>query len=104
MLRQCEKQAEKLVSATIDEDYFKELDIFDNYFEQLKQTIENSPSQSVQEDLENLRQNILLFTERLNIHKGLTLEKAKNAGKTGVIKNYGISTGHSGALKIDKRS
>ena len=39
MLKQCEVQAEKLCSIDIDEKYLNEIDIFNNYFSQLKQII-----------------------------------------------------------------
>lgn len=104
MLKQCEKQAKKLAETQISPIFFNELDIFDNYFDQLKQIIENKTCNFHEDDLTNLRKYIDIFKEKLETEKCKTLQEAKNAGKNEKIRNYGLSSAHEGALKFDKRS
>lgn len=104
MLSQCEKQAKKLASAEISDEFFAELDTFDSYFDQLKQIIENNSISPDEKDMANLKKYIEIFTVSLEKHKDIVLQQAKNAGKTETVRNYGISSAHEGALKFDKRS
>lgn len=104
MLKQCEKQAKKLAETPISPFFFDELDIFNNYFDQLKQIIENKTTSVNEESLINLKKYIHQFINKLETEKDKTLEEARNAGKNEKIRNYGLSSSHEGALRFDKRT
>lgn len=104
MLSQCEKQAKKLASTDISDAFFTDLDVFDSYFDQLKQIIQNDNKTPDEKDMVNLQKYIEIFTEKLTKHKEAALQQARNAGKTETIRHYATSSAHEGALKFDKRS
>ncbi len=54
MLHQCEKQAEKLCSINIDDNYVVEIDIFSSYFSQLQQVIDNENPINAEDKVSNL--------------------------------------------------
>ncbi len=65
MLNQCEKQAEKLCSIEINEDYIREIDIFNSYFTQLQQIINNDSPVNVESKVNSLRITLNTVIERI---------------------------------------
>ena len=69
ILKQCEVQAEKLCSIEIDEKYLNEIDIFNNYFSQLKQVIESEKENQAKDKVKKLADLLQTFIKRIRPKK-----------------------------------
>ncbi len=69
ILSQCEKQASKLCCMDINDKYINEVDIFNNYFSQLKQVIESEKITCTKDKVDNLLNLLTIFISRLEQEK-----------------------------------
>ncbi len=94
MLNQCEKQAEKLCSINIDDDYINEIDIFNNYFIQLQQIIESDTSLHDKNKVANLLELLNNIIKRVQENQNVSaayidnLKKNKNMVGYGAVKQF----------------
>lgn len=102
MLQQCEKQAEKLCVIDIDEKYCDEVDIFNNYFEQLKQIIESNSIDDINKKVENLLSLLNTFMARMESEKKILAAKTENINKNRNMLSYGTSKCQT-SFRINRR-
>lgn len=103
LLRQCELQAEKLCAINIDEKYINEIDIFNNYFSQLKQIIENENNNNQTKDkVKNLADLLQTFIKRIEEEQTATKEKINNLNKNRNMVGYG-AVKYQFAHRINRR-
>lgn len=102
MLQQCEKQAEKLCAIDIDEKYCDEVDIFTNYFEQLKQIIEKDQIENVSNRVEKLLSLLNTFMARMESEKNVIAAKVENINKNKSMLRYGASK-YTTSFRINRR-
>lgn len=102
ILRQCELQAEKLCSIDIDEEYINEIDIFNNYFSQLKQIIENDNNNQTKEKVKNLADLLHTFIKRIETEQAATKDKINNLNKNRNMVGYG-AVKYQFAHRINRR-
>ncbi len=102
MLKQCEKQAEKIIISSNIDEIIGYSYIFNNYFEQLKQIIDNSKKIDTSQ-LNNLQSLIVKMEEKLNLHKNDVTKAIHNLGKMKVTNAYGKPRKNP-ARKFDSRT
>lgn len=102
ILDQCEKQADKLLKIKVDDAFMAELDVFDSYFSQLQQIMDEKKAKENSERLKNLRLLIERFKKKVENAMEATMKEIKNAGIKKRSIGYGTQKA-SEAIKFDKR-
>ena len=102
MLHQCEKQAKRLCTIDIDDNYCNEVDIFDNYFSQLKQIIEKEGRNNFQNRVNNLLELMNKFISRMETSKNRIEQEACTIQKNKNMKHYGQDK-HISSFRINGR-
>lgn len=102
LLHQCEKQAEKLCSIEIDDSYLFEIDVFNNYFSQLKQIIDANEERNVKEKIANLLGLINSMVERIQANQQETSVRINDLLKNKNMVGYG-AVKHQFAHRINRR-
>lgn len=102
LLQQCEKQAEKLCSIEIDDEYISEIDVFNNYFGQLKQIIDAGEKQQMKEKVNHLLNLMNSIIERIQQNQQDTSSRINNLLKNKNMVGYG-AVKHQFAHRINRR-
>lgn len=102
LLHQCEKQAKKLCSMEIDETYVDEIDIFNNYFSQLKQIIDANEQQQMKVKVNNLLTLLNILIDRIKQNQLDTSNRINNLMKNKNMVSYG-AVKHQFAHRINRR-
>lgn len=102
LLQQCEKQAEKLCSIEIDDEYISEIDVFNNYFGQLKQIIDAGERQQMKEKVNHLLSLMNSIIERIQQNQQDTSSRINNLLKNKNMVGYG-AVKHQFAHRINRR-
>lgn len=102
LLQQCEKQAEKLCSIEIDDEYISEIDVFNNYFGQLKQIIDAGEKQQMKEKVNHLLSLMNSIIERIQQNQQDTSSRINNLLKNKNMVGYG-AVKHQFAHRINRR-
>ena len=102
ILKQCEVQAEKLCSIEIDEKYLNEIDIFNNYFSQLKQVIESEKENQAKDKVKKLADLLQTFIKRIEEEQAATKNKIDNINKNKNMVGYG-AVKYQFAHRINRR-
>lgn len=102
ILQQCETQAEKLCFIKIDDTYTNEIDIFNNYFSQLKQIIEHDKSSHTEKKIRRLSELLKTFIKRIENEQAATKEKINNLNKNRSMVGYG-AVKYQFAHRINRR-
>lgn len=102
ILKQCEVQAEKLCSIEIDEKYLNEIDIFNNYFSQLKQVIESEKENQAKDKVKKLADLLQTFIKRIEEEQAATKNKIDNINKNRNMVGYG-AVKYQFAHRINRR-
>lgn len=102
LLQQCEKQAEKLCSIEIDDEYISEIDVFNNYFGQLKQIIDAGEKQQMKEKVNHLLSLMNSIIERIQHNQQDTSSRINNLLKNKNMVGYG-AVKHQFAHRINRR-
>lgn len=102
ILKQCEVQAEKLCSIDIDEKYINEIDIFNNYFSQLKQVIECEKNTQARDKVKKLADLLQTFIKRIEEEQAATKNKIDNINKNKNMVGYG-AVKYQFAHRINRR-
>ncbi|HIZ89609.1 MAG: hypothetical protein MSA07_08235 [Mucispirillum sp.] len=102
MLKQCEVQAEKLCSIDIDEKYLNEIDIFNNYFSQLKQIIESEKENHAKEKVKKLADLLQTFIKRIEEEQAATKNKINTLNRNKNMVGYG-AVKYQFAHRINRR-
>lgn len=102
IIEQCIQQVEKLLKIKIDDKFMSEIDIFDNYFNQLKQVLNEDNIKEYKSDVDSLN----LLMERFKIKLETAMNNIKNEIRNTESKKRSIGYGYhqiNEALKFDKR-
>lgn len=102
IINQCENQIKKLLKLKFDDNFMSEIDVFDNYFNQLKQVINNENIHYYKTDIDNLNRLMEQFKIKLETRMNNIMTEIKNTE----IKKRSIGYGYqqiNEALKFDKR-
>ena len=102
ILQQCETQAEKLCFIEIDDKYTNEIDIFNNYFTQLKQIIEQDKLCNADKKVGKLSELLKTFIKRIQDEQTATKEKINTLNKNRNMVGYG-AVKHQFAHRINRR-
>ena len=102
ILQQCETQAEKLCFIEMDDKYTDEIDIFNNYFVQLKQIIEHDKSCEPEKKVGRLSELLQTFIKRIQDEHAATQEKINNLNKNRSMVGYG-AVKYQFAHRINRR-
>lgn len=102
LLQQCEKQAEKLCSIEIDDGYIYEMDVFNNYFCQLKQIIDAGEQQQMKAKVCRLLCLVNDLIERIQQSQQDTSARINNIIKNKNMVGYG-AVKHQFAHRINRR-
>lgn len=102
MLQQCEKQAEKLCNIEINEEYMNEIDIFNNYFSQLKQIIEHNNNENTRNSVKKLLCLLQTFIKRIESEQDAIKSKINTLNKNKNMVGYG-AVKHQFAHRINRR-
>ena len=102
MLQQCETQAEKLCFIKIDDNYTNEIDIFNNYFSQLKQIIEHDKSCQAEKKVSKLTKLLKDFIKRIENEQAEKKKKINNLNKNRSMVCYG-AVKYQFAHRINRR-
>lgn len=102
ILQQCENQAEKLCFIEIDDKYTNEIDIFNNYFTQLKQIIEQDKLCNADKKVGKLSELLKTFIKRIQDEQTATKEKINNLNKNRNMVGYG-AVKYQFAHRINRR-
>ena len=102
ILKQCEVQAEKLCSINIDEKYLNEIDIFNNYFSQLKQIIESEKENQAKEKVKKLTDLLQTFIKRIEEEQAATKNKINTLNRNKNMVGYG-AVKYQFAHRINRR-
>lgn len=102
ILKQCEVQAEKLCSINIDEKYLNEIDIFNNYFSQLKQIIESEKENQAKEKVKKLADLLQTFIKRIEEEQAATKNKINTLNRNKNMVGYG-AVKYQFAHRINRR-
>lgn len=102
LLQQCEKQAERLCSIEIDDEYISEIDVFNNYFGQLKQIIDAGERQQMKEKVNHLLSLMNSIIERIQQNQQDTSSRINNLLKNKNMVGYG-AVKHQFAHRINRR-
>ena len=102
ILKQCEVQAEKLCYIDIDEKYLNEIDIFNNYFSQLKQVIESEKENQAKDKVKKLADLLQTFIKRIEAEQAATKNKIDNINKNKNMVGYG-AVKYQFAHRINRR-
>ena len=102
ILKQCEVQAEKLCSINIDEKYLNEIDIFNNYFSQLKQIIESEKENQAKEKVKKLADLLQIFIKRIEEEQAATKNKINTLNRNKNMVGYG-AVKYQFAHRINRR-
>ncbi len=102
ILKQCEVQAEKLCSINIDEKYLNEIDIFNNYFSQLKQIIESEKENQEKEKVKKLADLLQTFIKRIEEEQAATKNKINTLNRNKNMVGYG-AVKYQFAHRINRR-
>lgn len=102
ILRQCEMQAEKLCSINIDEKYLNEIDVFNNYFSQLKQIIEYEKNNQAKDKVKKLADLLQTFIKRIEDEQAATKTKIDNINRNRNMVGYG-AVKYQFAHRINRR-
>ena len=102
ILRQCEVQAEKLCSIDIDEKYINEIDVFNNYFSQLKQIIEYEQSNQAKDKVKKLADLLQTFIKRIEEEQAATKNKINTLKRNRNMVGYG-AVKYQFAHRINRR-
>ena len=102
ILDQCRKQAEKLIQIKVDDTFMKELDVFDTYFNQLKQVLNEQNAQEYKDHINKLQPLMERFKTKLENAKEATMKEIKNTETKKRSIGYGTQIA-SEAIKFDKR-
>ena len=102
ILQQCETQAEKLCFIEIDDKYTNEIDIFNNYFTQLKQIIEQDKLCNADKKVGKLSELLKTFIKRIQDEQTATKEKINTLNKNRSMVGYG-AVKYQFAHRINRR-
>lgn len=102
LLQQCEKQAEKLCSIEIDDGYVYEIDIFNNYFFQLKQIIDAGEQQQMKTRVSRLLCLVNNLIERIQLNQQDTSAHINKIIKNKNMVGYG-AVKHQFSHRINRR-
>lgn len=102
ILQQCEAQAEKLCFIEIDDKYSNEIDIFNNYFVQLKQIIEHDKSCNAEKKVGRLSDLLKTFIKRIENEQAAVQEQINNLNKNKSMVGYG-AVKYQFAHRINRR-
>lgn len=102
MLQQCEAQAEKLCFIDIDDKYIDEIDIFNNYFNQLKQIIERNGICQAEKRISRLYELLSAFIKRIENTQTATKIKIDSLNKNRNMLGYG-AVKYQFAHRINRR-
>lgn len=102
ILQQCETQAEKLCFIEIDDKYTNEIDIFNNYFTQLKQIIEQDKLCNADKKVGKLSELLKTFIKRIQDEQTATKEKINTLNKNRNMVGYG-AVKYQFAHRINRR-
>lgn len=102
ILQQCEAQAEKLCFIEMDNKYTDEIDIFNNYFAQLKQIIEHNKLCEPEKKISRLSELLQIFIKRIQDEQAATKEKINNLNKNRSMVGYG-AVKYQFAHRINRR-
>lgn len=102
ILQQCEMQAEKLCFIEMDDKYTDEIDIFNNYFVQLKQIIEHDKLCELEKKVGKLSELLQTFIKRIQDEQAATQEKINNLNKNRNMVGYG-AVKYQFAHRINRR-
>ncbi len=102
LINQCENKIDKLLKIKIDDVFMNELDIFDNYFNQLKQVLNHKNASLYKKELDNLQLQMNRLKEKIENTMKYTMIEIKNTEKKKKLIGYG-SNAVSEAIKFDKR-
>lgn len=102
ILKQCEVQAEKLCSIDIDEKYLNEIDVFNNYFSQLKQIIESEKENQAKEKVKKLADLLQTFIKRIEEEQAATKNKINTLNINKNMVGYG-AVKYQFAHRINRR-
>lgn len=102
ILQQCETQAEKLCFIEMDDKYINEIDVFNNYFIQLKQIIEYDKSCHAEKKVGRLSKLLKTFIKRIEDEQAATKDKINNLNKNRNMVGYG-AVKYQFAHRINRR-
>ncbi len=102
ILQQCENQAEKLCFIDIDDKYTNEIDIFNNYFNQLKQIITQDTTCQAEKKVSKLSDLLNTFIKRIESEQNSTKIKINNLNKNKNMVGYG-AVKYQFAHRINRR-
>lgn len=102
ILQQCETQAEKLCFIEMDDKYTNEIDIFNNYFTQLKQIIEQDKLCNADKKVGKLSELLKTFIKRIQDEQTATKEKINTLNKNRNMVGYG-AVKYQFAHRINRR-
>lgn len=102
LLDQCEKQADKILKMKVDDAFMAELDIFDSYFSQLQQIMDEKKASENAARLDSLRLLIERFRLKMENAMTATMNEIKSAGLKKRLIGYGAQK-TSEAIKFDRR-
>ena len=102
ILHQCKTQARKLCSIEINDEYITEIDVFNNYFGQLQQILDNNQELHNNAEIEKLVYLIQEVIKRIQDKQEQVSEKINSLKKNKNMVGYG-AVKHQFAHRINRR-
>lgn len=102
ILDQCKTQARKLCSMEINDEYASEIDVFNNYFSQLQQILDNNEELHTNTEIEKLLCLIQEVIKRIQDKQESVSEQINSLKKNKNMVGYG-AVKHQFAHRINRR-